>query len=182
MKKAVKMALIMLVGAFILAGCSKDDKDYALANHTHTGTAYQTYITQENGITLYGVGQSFASGTYYGLRGEIEKTDAVLIYECVNVENSIATWIQWPYVGRGCSWVYAVSDDGVIDFAAYILDENQTFSQNIQLGTIKIVVIPHTITMSMKSKGIDLSKYEEVARYCNLPADDVASLNVANLE
>ena len=57
--------------------------------------------------------------------------------------------------------------------------EGYTWNSDMTLNKIKVVVIPHEVEVTMKSKGIDLSKYEEVARYCNLPVDDVASLNVA---
>lgn len=179
----LKMASIMLVCAFILAGCSKDDKDYALANHTHTGTYYQTYRNKLNDITLNnGIGTAtLSSGAVNtGWTGEIQEGANVLVYNCTEINPT--RWTQLPYCvnvsGIILNYRVEICENGYLYFHLDRFDGN-TFTQSLTLGTMMVVIIPHELEVTMKSKGIDLSKYEEVARYCNLPADDVASLNVA---
>lgn len=173
----------MLVGAFILAGCSKDENDYALANHTHTGRVPQTFVYYLNGITLQADGTNIASATTYELNGEISKNDAVLIYECTgtNQNQTVAYWTMLPYSVIGGFFTYQIGDTGILYLDG--VKNSGTWTSDYQMGTLKVIVISHYVDITMKSKGININNYEEVAKYCNLPADeDITTLKVAKSE
>ena len=165
MKKAVKMALIMLVGVFILAGCSKDDKE--------TVVVRQTRVYYYGNVVCFGRGQRYAVSNEYYPSEKISAQDVVLAYVLLE-----GAYVPMPVLYLSDYYIFECRTNGSIVFT---LDagEGYTWNSDMTLNKIKVVVIPHEVEVTMKSKGIDLSKYEEVARYCNLPVDDVASLNVA---
>lgn len=176
------LATALMAGLFLLSSCHDDDDyRYAPYNHTHTGWITQTYIYYLDNILLTSTDQpDVLTAEVRDLEGEIYGDDAVLIYECTDLgqDGTTAYWTLLPYT-RGDYTLFCQSgDNGYLYFDA--IKNNGNWTTDLQLGTVKVVLIPHEVEITMRSKGIDLSNYNQVARFCNLPADDISALKAVS--